>query len=70
MSSHREMLMRPMWRKAGGKYALIVIGAWLLVSALSFVWTPYSLLDTNGFNAWASPPQRTRWAPTAPVPTC
>ena len=27
----------------------------MLVSALSLVWTPYSLLDTNGFNAWASP---------------
>ena len=50
-----KTVLSTIWAKAGGKYALIVIGAWLLVSALSFVWTPYSLLDTNGFNAWASP---------------
>ena len=50
-----KTVLSTIWAKAGGKYALIVIGAWLLVSALSLVWTPYSLLDTNGFNAWASP---------------
>lgn len=50
-----KTVLSTIWVKAGGKYALIVIGAWLLVSALSLVWTPYSLLDTNGFNAWASP---------------
>ena len=50
-----KTVLSTIWAKAGGKYALIVIGAWLLVSALSLVWTPYSLLNTNGFNAWASP---------------
>ena len=50
-----KTVLSTIWAKAGGKYALIVIGAWLLVSVLSLVWTPYSLLDTNGFNAWASP---------------
>ena len=43
------------WAKASGRYATIVIGLWLLTAAVSLVWTPYSLLDTNGFNAWASP---------------
>ena len=43
------------WAKTGGKYALIVIGLWLLTAAVSLVWTPYPLLDTDGFNAWASP---------------
>lgn len=43
------------WAKASGRYATIVIGLWLLTAAVSLVWTPYSLLDTDGFNAWASP---------------
>lgn len=50
-----RVVMRSIWRKASGKYALIVLGLWVLVSLVSLVWTPYSLLDTNGFNAWASP---------------
>ena len=43
------------WRTAGGKYSLIMLAIWLVVSAISLVWTPYSLLDTDGFNTWASP---------------
>ena len=35
-----KTVLSTIWAKAGGKYALIVIGAWLLVSALSLVWTP------------------------------
>ena len=69
--STARVVMRSIWRKASGKYALTVLGLWVLVSLVSLVWTPYSLLDTNGFNAWASP---VRSAPvgrrTAPVPTC
>ena len=37
------------WAKASGRYATIVIGLWLLTAAVSLVWTPYSLLDTDGF---------------------
>lgn len=65
-----KTVLSTIWAKAGGKYALIVIGAWLLVSALSLVWTPYSLLDTNGFNAWASPSAAHPLGTDAPVPTC
>ena len=43
------------WRTAGGKYSLTMLAIWLVVSAISLVWTPYSLLDTDGFNTWASP---------------
>lgn len=53
--SAARVVMRSMWRKASGKYALIVLGLWVLVSLISLVWTPYALLETDGFHAWASP---------------
>lgn len=53
--SATRVVMRSMWRKASGKYALIVLGLWVLVSLISLVWTPYALLETDGFHAWASP---------------
>ena len=28
------------WRTAGGKYSLIMLAIWLVVSAISLVWTP------------------------------
>ncbi len=53
--STARVVMRSIWRKAGGKYALTVLGLWVLVSLVSLVWTPHTLLETNGFHAWASP---------------
>ena len=50
-----KIVISSIWSKAGGKYSLIVIGLWLLTAAISLVWTPYPLLDTDGFNVWASP---------------
>ncbi|MFR8124375.1 MAG: ABC transporter permease [Bifidobacterium adolescentis] len=44
-----------MWARRAADTLTIVIGLWLLTAAVSLVWTPYSLLDTDGFNAWASP---------------
>ena len=38
--SAARVVMRSMWRKASGKYALIVLGLWVLVSLISLVWTP------------------------------
>ena len=43
MMSAARVAMRSMWRKASGKYALIVLGLWVLVSLISLVWTPYAL---------------------------
>ncbi|ETY71053.1 ABC transporter permease [Bifidobacterium moukalabense] len=50
-----RIVARSMWRRASGRYALVVMGLWLLVSAVSLVWTPYSLLATDGFDTWGSP---------------
>lgn len=49
------------WRTAGGKYSLIMLAIWLVVSAISLVWTPYLLLDTDGFNTWLRRPALTCW---------
>lgn len=43
------------WRGAIGKFVCIVLGLWIFVAALSFVWTPYSLLETNGYQVWQKP---------------
>ena len=32
-----------------------MLGLWVLVSLVSLVWTPHTLLETDGFHAWASP---------------
>ncbi len=32
-----------------------MLGLWVLVFAVSLVWTPHTLLETDGFHAWASP---------------
>ena len=53
--STARVVMRSIWRKASGKYALTVLGLWVLVSLVSLVWTPHTLLETDGFHAWASP---------------
>lgn len=50
-----RVVLQSMWNRAGGRYALIMMGLWLLVSAVSLAWTPYSLLATDGFNTWGSP---------------
>lgn len=50
-----RIVARSMWKRASGRYALVVMGLWLLVSAVSLVWTPYSLLATDGFDIWGSP---------------
>ena len=52
--STARVVMRSIWRKASGKYALTVLGLWVLVSLVSLVWTPHTLLETDGFHAWAS----------------
>lgn len=55
MMSAACVVIRSIWHKASGKYALVVLGLWVLVSLVSLVWTPYALLETDGFHSWASP---------------
>ncbi len=50
-----RVILRSMWRRAGGRYALIVLGSWVSVSLVSLVWTPHSLLSTDGFHVWGKP---------------
>ena len=45
--STARVVMRSIWRKASGKYALTVLGLWVLVSLVSLVWTPHTLLETS-----------------------
>lgn len=50
-----RVVLRSMWRGVEGKYALIVLGLWVATSLVSLVWTPYRLLETDGFHVWAAP---------------
>lgn len=54
-SSAAKTVIASIWHTGGGKYAMIVIGLWVAVSAISLFWTPYRLLDTDGYHVWASP---------------
>lgn len=43
------------WRGIIGKFVCIILCLWIFVAALSFVWTPYSLLEINGYQVWQKP---------------
>lgn len=44
-----------LWKRGEGKFALLVLGLWFAVSAVSIFWTPYPLAESDGFNTWAQP---------------
>lgn len=46
----RELLRRP-----AGVFGVLVVGAVLVAAALSFVWTPYPLLQQNIADRWQGP---------------
>lgn len=48
-----SVVMRTMWRSASGKFALITLAVWVLVSLIAVLWTPQSLWTTDGYHAWA-----------------
>lgn len=54
-SSKFTVVLRSIWRRGEGKFALIVLALWLAVSLLSLVWTPKSLWATDGYHVWAKP---------------
>ena len=62
-----RVVLSTMWGHAAGKFSLIVLGLWLASSAVSLVWTPYSLWSTDGYHVWAKRRATTGWEPTAPV---
>lgn len=45
------------WSKASGRYALLVLAIWILVSLVSWFWTPVSIWATDGYQIW-QPPSR------------
>lgn len=49
------IVIRTMWARGTGRFALIVLGAWIFVSLVSLVWTPHSIWQTNGYHVWARP---------------
>lgn len=49
------VVVASMWSRGAGRFALITLGLWVLVSLVSLVWTPRSLWETNGYAVWAKP---------------
>lgn len=49
------IVLHSMWRRAEGKFALIVLASWLLIAIVSLFWTPQSLWTTDGYRVWAKP---------------
>lgn len=48
-------IVSSLWRRAGGRFSLVVLGLWVLVSLVSLVWTPQPLWRTDGYDVWAAP---------------
>lgn len=49
------IVLRSMWRRGEGKFALTVLALWLAVAAVSIVWVPRPLSETDGYHVWAAP---------------
>ncbi|KAB5605643.1 ABC transporter permease [Bifidobacterium jacchi] len=49
------VVLRSMWRRGEGRFALVVLGLWLLVAIVAMFWTPRPLLETDGYHVWAKP---------------
>lgn len=49
------IILKSMWRRGEGRFALIVLALWVLVAAISLIWTPQSLWATDGYHVWAKP---------------
>lgn len=57
------VVLSSVWRSGGGRFALIVLGLWVIVSVVSTVWTPQPLSATDGYDTWA-PPSSVHWLGT------
>lgn len=54
---------RYMVSNARALFACMVLAAWLVASTVSLVWTPYPLLERDGYHIWQSP-SRAHWLGT------
>lgn len=54
-SSKAGIVLRSMWRRGEGRFALVVLALWVAVSLVSLIWTPQSLWATDGYHVWAKP---------------
>ncbi|WP_051921019.1 ABC transporter permease [Bifidobacterium cuniculi] len=50
-----RIVLSSMWRQPAGKYSLTVLGLWIAVSLVSLCWTPYDLMETDGYHVWQAP---------------
>ena len=50
-----RVVLSSMWRKASGRYSLIVLAIWILVSLISRFWTPVPIWTTDGYRIWQDP---------------
>ncbi|WP_289094261.1 ABC transporter permease [uncultured Bifidobacterium sp.] len=55
VSGYAAVVLRSMWRRASGRFPLMVIGLWVLVSVVSLFWTPRPLMQTDGYHTWQAP---------------
>lgn len=50
-----RIVLASLWDRHEGRFCLVVLGLWVVVSLLSLVWTPQPLSRTDGFHVWQSP---------------
>ena len=55
VSGYAAVVLRSMWRRASGRFPLMVIGLWVLVSVVSLFWTPRPLMQTDGYHTCQAP---------------
>lgn len=53
--SHAGCIMRTIWSHGTGRFAMIVLSLWLIISIISLFWTPQSLWATDGYHVWEAP---------------
>lgn len=54
-SGRTRVVLGTMWKKASGRYSLIVLAIWALVSLISRFWTPVPVWATDGYRIWQTP---------------
>jgi peptide/nickel transport system permease protein len=55
MAHTAAIVVKSMWRRVEGKFAMVVLGLWCAIALISLVWTPQSLWATDGYHVWAKP---------------
>jgi peptide/nickel transport system permease protein len=57
------VVLRSIWKRGEGKFALIVMTLWVVISLISLFWTPQPLWKTDGYQVWAKS-SATHWLGT------